>query len=46
VDFRHILESTIGTALAMVLVLGGRQLAARASYRAALLALKLRGRTK
>lgn len=42
----HILESAIGTAAAMVIVLGGRQLAAVLSYRALRATFKLRGRLK
>jgi hypothetical protein len=46
VSFLHVLESALGTAAALVVVLGGRQLASFLSYRAMRAALKMRGRLK
>jgi hypothetical protein len=46
VNFLHVVESAIGTAAALVVVLGGRQLASFLSYRALRAALKLQGRLK
>jgi len=46
VNWHHILESFIGTAAALLVVVGGRQLASRATYRALRAAMELRRRSQ
>jgi hypothetical protein len=45
VSWTHVLESALGTAAALLIVVGGRQLASRAAYRALRAAMELRRRT-
>jgi hypothetical protein len=46
VNWHHVLESTIGTAAALLLVVGGRKIAGVIAYRALRASLRLRGRLR